>query len=49
MPHVEHGQIVETATEARGALPGRPVLYVLMWGTLGVIVLFTAVYVYSFA
>ena len=49
MPHVEHGQIVETATEARGAVPGLPVLYVLVFGTIGVVALFTAVYTYFFA
>ena len=28
--HKDKGQIVETATEARGGLPGRPVLLVLI-------------------
>jgi hypothetical protein len=45
MPHVENGHIVETATEARGAKPGRPVLYVLLASTAGVIVLFAVVYI----
>ena len=44
MPHVENNQIVETATEARGARPGRPVLYVLLASTAGVIVLLAVVY-----
>jgi hypothetical protein len=49
MPHVENNQIVETATEARGAKPGRPVLYVLLASMAGVIVLFTVVYFVLFA
>lgn len=48
MPHVEGQTIVETATEARGAKPGRPVLYVLIASTLGVIALFSIVYLYFF-
>jgi hypothetical protein len=44
MPHVENSQIVESATEARAARPGRPVLYVLLASTAGVIVLFAVVY-----
>ena len=48
MPHVESGRIVETATEARGAKPGIPVLYMLVASTAGVIVLFAAVYLYFF-
>jgi len=49
MAQVQNERIVETATEARGARPGRPVLYVLLGGTLGVIVLFAVVYVAFFA
>ena len=49
MPHVEGQTIVETATEARGARPGRPVLYVLMASTLGVIALFSVMYLYFFS
>ena len=49
MPHVENSGIVETTTEARGAVRGRPVLYVLVSGTVGVIGLFTMVYMYFFA
>jgi hypothetical protein len=44
MPHTENGRIVETATEARGATPGWPVLYVLIIGTATVIVLFAIVW-----
>jgi hypothetical protein len=49
MPHMEGQRIVETATEARAAKPGRPVLYVLLASTLAVIVLFGLVYSYFFA
>jgi hypothetical protein len=49
MPHVEGQTIVETATEARGAKPGRPVLYVLMASTLAIIALFSVVYLYFFS
>ena len=49
MPHVENGHITETATEARGAVPGLPVLYVLVFGTVGVIALFSVIYIYFFA
>jgi hypothetical protein len=54
MPHVEQGRIeqgriVETAVEARGAVRGLPVLYMLLYGTAGTIVLFVAVYMYFFA
>ena len=48
MPHIEGQRIVETATEARGARPGRPVLYVLMASTVAVIALFTIVYLHFF-
>ncbi len=49
MPHVEQGRIVETAVEARGAVRGMPVLYMLLYSTAGVIVLFALVYMYFFA
>jgi hypothetical protein len=49
MPHVENNQIAESATEARAARPGRPVLYVLLASTAGVIVLFAVVYFVLFA
>lgn len=44
MPQVANQRIVETATEARGARLGRPVLYVLLASTAGVMVLFAVVY-----
>jgi hypothetical protein len=49
MPHVENHRIVETATEARAGRLGRPVLYVLLTSTAGVIVLFAVVYFVLFA
>ncbi len=49
MPHVEQGHIVETAIEARGGVLGKPVLYMLGFGTVGAIMLFVAVYLYFFA
>jgi glycerol uptake facilitator-like aquaporin len=49
MARVEHGQIVETATEARGGVPGKPVLYMLVAGTTGVIVAFAVVYLIFFS
>jgi hypothetical protein len=48
MPHVENDRIVETATEARAGVTGQGVRYVLAFGTVGVIVLFTIVYLYFF-
>jgi len=41
---MEHGQIVETATEARAGRLGWPVLYMLLYGTAAVIVLFAIVW-----
>ena len=43
-PHTENGQIVENATGARAGRPGWPVLYVLLYSTAAVIVLFAIVY-----
>jgi hypothetical protein len=48
MPHVENHRIVETATEARGAVRGMPVLYVLIFSTVAVVGLFSVVYLYFF-
>jgi hypothetical protein len=42
-------RIVESRTEARAGVTGQNVRYVLAAGTLGVIVLFGAVYFYYFA
>ena len=39
----QDGRIVETATEARGARPGRPVLYVLVSSLVLVLVVYGAI------
>ena len=44
MPQVENDKIVESATEARGAVTGHNVQYVLLISTLAVIVLFAVAY-----
>jgi hypothetical protein len=44
MPQVENDKIVETATEARGAVTGHNVNYVLLISTIAVIVLFVVAY-----
>jgi hypothetical protein len=44
MPHVENDHIVESATEARAAVTGHNVRYVLLISTLAVIVLFAVAY-----
>ena len=49
MPHVEQGHIVETALEARGGVLGKPVLYMLIAGTTGVIVLFAVLFLVFFS
>ena len=49
MSRLEHGRIVETATEARGGVPGKPVLYMLIAGTTGVIVLFAVLFLVFFS
>jgi hypothetical protein len=45
MPRVEDERIVESATEARAAVTGHNVRYVLLISTLAVIVLFTLIYI----
>ena len=45
----ENGHIVETTTEARGAVSGHNVRAVLLVSTVGVAVLFSAVFLYFFA
>jgi hypothetical protein len=45
MPHTENNRIVENADEARTAVSGHNVRYVLLVSTLAVIVLFGAAYV----
>ena len=44
MPRVEDNRIVESTTEARAAVTGHNVRYVLVISTLAVIVLFAVVY-----
>ena len=45
MPHTENDRIVESTTEARAGVTGHNVRYVLLIGTLAVIVLFAIAYV----
>jgi hypothetical protein len=49
MPEMQQGHVVETPTEARAAVTGHGARYVLVYGTLGVIVLFAGIYLYYFA
>jgi len=44
MPQVENGRVTENTTEARAAVTGHNVRYVLLIGTLAVIVLFAIAY-----
>ena len=44
MPQVENDKIVESATEARGAVTSHNVQYVLLVSTVAVIVLFAVAY-----
>lgn len=44
MPRAEDNRIVESATEARAAVTGHNVRYVLVISTLAVVVLFGVVY-----
>ena len=44
MPGVENDHVVENATEARAGVTGHNVRYVLLFGTLAVIVLFVVAY-----
>lgn len=44
MPHIENDRIVESTNEARAAVTGHNVRYVLLIGTLAVIVLFAVAY-----
>jgi len=44
MPRVEDNRIVESTTEARAAVTGHNVRYVLVISTLAIIVLFAVVY-----
>ena len=45
MPNTENDHVVESTTEARAAVTGHNVRYVLVISTLAVIVLFAAAYV----
>ena len=45
MPRVENDHIVESTTEARAAVTGHNVRYVLVISTLAVIVLFAIAYI----
>ncbi|HTM73103.1 MAG TPA: hypothetical protein VL198_07715 [Pseudolabrys sp.] len=47
MPRVDDNRIVESTTEARGAVTGHNVRYVLAISTLAVIVLFAVVYLFT--
>ena len=49
MPRLEGYHFVESATEARAGATGHNVRYVLAIGTVGLAVLFAAVYLYFFA
>ena len=40
--------IVKTTTETRQGVTGHNVRYVLLWGTLGVIVVFAGIWLYYF-
>lgn len=44
MPRVEDNRIVESTTEARAAVTGHNVRYVLVISTLAVVVLFAVIY-----
>jgi len=45
MPQVENNRVVESANEARAGVTGHNVRYVLLIGTLAVIVLFAVAYI----
>ncbi|HYC17326.1 MAG TPA: hypothetical protein VEC94_08970 [Pseudolabrys sp.] len=45
MPHVENGRVVKHTDEARAAVTGHNVRYVLLVSMLAVIVLFAVVYI----
>lgn len=49
MAKVENERVVESATEARAGATGHNVRYVLVIGTVSVIVLFAGIYMYFFA
>ena len=45
MPHVDNNRIVESTNDARAGVTGHNVRYVLLIGTLAVIVLFAVAYI----
>jgi len=45
MPQIENNRVVETTDEARAGVTGHNVRYVLVIGTLAVIVLFAVAYI----
>lgn len=45
MPHVDNNRIVESTNDARAGVTGHNVRYVLLIGTLVVIVLFAVAYI----
>jgi hypothetical protein len=47
MPHVENDRIVESTNEARAAVTGHNVQYVLLFSTFAVIVLLAVAYLAS--
>jgi hypothetical protein len=47
MPRVEDNRIVESTTEARAAVTGHNVRYVLVISTLAVVVLLAVVYLFT--
>lgn len=49
MPHVERDHIVETTTESRAGVTGQGLRGMLVWGTVGVVVLFAVIFLYFFA
>ena len=49
MKDTEDNRIVESTTDARAAVTGHNVRYVLLAGTAAVIAIFAAIYVYYFA
>ena len=49
MPHMENESVVESTTEARAAVSGQNLRFVLAFSTLAVIGLFGAVALYFFA
>jgi hypothetical protein len=49
MPELENDHIVETPNEARAGVTGHGARYVLGFSTVGIVVLFAAVFLYYFA